>query len=222
MEGYHTEEQQVEAFKEFWNKNRSLIMSACLAIAVIFAGSKYYFHHQEVQAKQAGLIYNNMVVGMQKNDQETVKAEGEKLIAKYKSTPYFQLGSVLLAKMAVDENKLEEALKYLETVTQQKTDTPLYHVATARMARILHATGKNEEALALLNRNKANGYQTLYDSITGDVYLTMNKPEQAKKAYLSAYANAPENITPPYLKLKLMELGVDNVDELVNKEKGKA
>ena len=209
---------EIQIIQKLFTKYKYFVLAICFFGFMTFVTVEYYKHHNKVQCKNAGLIYKNMIFGIQRHNKATTIKEGEKLVLNYKNTPYFQLGSALLAKLAIEENRLDDAFQYLKDATYYKKDSVIYHLSVARMARVLHSMGKSEQALELLENNKNNTYQSLYNSIAGDIYFRLDKSKQAKEFYLSSYTKSDQSRIPPYLKLKLMDLGIKDVNDYVHRE----
>jgi len=80
--------------------------------------------------------------------------------------------------------------------------------ARMRLAKLLLADAKYDEALALLNGVEANVYTASYEQLKGDVHLAAGQVESARTAYNRAMIGmAPEERGRELLQMKLDNLG---------------
>lgn len=213
MEIYQTEDQQVEAIKAIWEKYKRLAIALVIIMLVFIGGSSYFRHHARNQTVAASDLYQGMLISVLQHDKQTAKTNGELLLSGYKYTPYPELGALLLAKIAVEEEQYDEAIKYLKWAINKKPNKGnAAEIAQARLARILKSQGEYQEALALIDK-PAKNYQTLYAEQAGDLYLMQGNRDAAKQAYVTAFKNLPDGLDGALLKMKLMDMGV-NVGDL--------
>ncbi|HRE31440.1 MAG TPA: tetratricopeptide repeat protein, partial [Candidatus Berkiella sp.] len=103
MEAYATEEQQLEAVKQWFKKYGNRITWALIIILGLVAGGRYWSHHQAVIANQASDNYVLMISALEQNDQTTLKSKAELLIKDYPQSPYASLAALVVAHQAVKE-----------------------------------------------------------------------------------------------------------------------
>lgn len=106
MEIYRTEEQQLDALRQWWKNNHKVILiSVGLSLAVVF-GYKFFQHHQNSDRDIASEKFNLLLKSHEENDLVTQKQKADELIKEYGSTSYATLAALMQAKSAVDEKKL--------------------------------------------------------------------------------------------------------------------
>lgn len=201
MDIYTTEEQQVDAIKRWWNANGlAVIVGVILGLAAVF-GWRYWQHWQQVQSEHASELYSTFL-----REQVNANASAEKaqtLLKDYPKTAYAKLAALSLAKSAVQQGKWEEAAKQLRWVLDHADHDLWRYTATTRLARVLQADGKAEEALQLLEQKQPpKAYQSLYAEIKGDIYLDLGKTHEARLAYQQAQTKSESNVVSPLLALK--------------------
>ena len=70
-----------------------------------------------------------------------------------------------------DENDLTQAETELRWVLEHKPSAEIRALTQLRLARVLHAKGDDNGALALLDETKAASYESAYLQLKGDIAL---------------------------------------------------
>jgi len=208
MEAFESENQQLAALKQLWQKyNRSILLTVVVFMVVLFGG-RYWQNNKTIRLQQAAQIYQEMLVAEYQNDVTTAIAKGGQLVADFTSTPYSQLAALMLAKIAVSENNLDLAVEKLQWVIKHKGSKKVAaNIATVRLARVLEQQGKLDEALALVAEDPAAAYIPLYSQARGDILVAKGEPALAKTAYMHALESLPPGAQAPSLQAKLLDLG---------------
>ncbi len=209
MEAYATEEQQLEAVKNWFKKHGNQLTWALIIIFSIIAGVRYWFHHQDVVAEQASENYVSLMMAFEQKDETTLKSKAELLLKQYPQTPYASLAALVIAHQAVKDNDYKKAIEGYQWVINHGKQADFSALSRARLMRLLIAENKLDEALAVFDEQKARGFLPLMAEMKGDVLLKKNDPKGAKSAYELAIKSAKEeSMVGPLLKMKLEELGI--------------
>ena len=193
MEKYQTEEQQVQAIKDWWKANgRSVIAGLLIGFGAI-GGYRYWTQYQTTQSEQASLIYAQVVASVANADNETAFQQGQNLITNYSGTPYAGLAALSLAKLALDKSDNTTAATQLRWILDNSSDAGLQHIARVRLARVLAADNKPDLALSLLNETDTSGFTTLYQEARGDILFQQGKTNEAAAEYNKALADLEMN-----------------------------
>ena len=193
MEKYQTEEQQVQAIKDWWKANgRSVIAGLLIGFGAI-GGYRYWTQYQTTQSEQASLIYVQVVASVANADSETAFQQGQNLITNYSGTPYAGLAALSLAKLALDKSDNTTAATQLRWILDNSSDAGLQHIARVRLARVLAADNKPDLALSLLNETDTSGFTTLYQEARGDILFQQGKTNEAAAEYNKALADLEMN-----------------------------
>ncbi len=215
MSEMRTEEEQVEALKNWWKENgKSLVLTIALALAVVF-GWKAWQNNQRVTAENAAVMYQNLIQAVAlasapqaTDDQRATAAHlAKSLKDEYGSTAYARFGALLSARLLVDAGDYPGALKQLDWVLAESQDSVMKTVASLRKAQVMSAMGDADKAVALLDGLKEPSFSVSVAELKGDLYLQMGEVDKARIAYQSAVDDAPQG-GRPLLTLKLDSLAV--------------
>lgn len=218
MDSYKTEEEQVEDLKRWWRENgQSTIIGIVLAIAA-FIGWQAWQNRTIAQHDNAAGLFQNLVSAAAAINQTpttemltTAKTLADALKKDYASTPYAQYAALYNAKFAVDEKKFADAETELRWVLEQKPEREMVLTAQLRLARVLIAQTRYDEALEILSKAKDQGsYAWEFADVKGDILKLKNDNAGALAAYteareaLSQLHDAPEK--NPLLDMKIKAL----------------
>lgn len=210
MESYRTEEEQVEALKRWWKENgQSTIVGVVLALGLGF-GWQAWQRNEQVSAENASTIYQQMLQALATEDEsgaDAGRALALQLKDEYRGTTYAQFASLHLARLAVIEGQELEAENELRWVlSMADAGSEVHQVAQLRLARVLAAQGKADDALGLL-QNAQTDFVASYAMARGDILLDDGREDDALAAYESAVAALdPGAPVPQTLQDKLQYL----------------
>ncbi len=208
MADYETEEQQVEALKKWWADNgRAVLLGIGLGLALIFGWRAWQGHKLSV-AQEASTAYTSVMQALESED------NGEEFLGKVESmkkdhggSSYAAMASLAEARFHAENNNLEEAEEALRWTVDQGAFTEIKSIARLRLARVLNAQSKHDEALEVLEKVTSQSYAGLVNEIQGDIHLESGNAAQALAAYKRAQesgASAPNN----NLQMKVDDLAV--------------
>ncbi|MGB0205004.1 MAG: YfgM family protein [Neptuniibacter sp.] len=216
MAELRTEEEQVQALKNWWNENgKSLLLWIAVALAAVF-GWKGWQQQQAVEAENASVLYQNLLdatvsaLGPQGDQAQYKVAESisEQLKADYDSSAYAKFAATIMARVAVDNGQLDKALTELDWVLANQPTVSMYALTSLRKARILLSQGELDKALAIVNDLPKSGYEVSIAELKGDIYLAKGDKDQARNEYQAAISAAETN-SRPVLQMKLDDLAVE-------------
>jgi len=172
------EHEQSERVRSWLRKNgASILGGVAIAIGAI-AGWQWYQTNQGGKLASANVEYQKALVGLQDNKLDDA-AKAVKALEAGPSSIYGDLAALQLAKAQVDAGKNEDALATLRAI---KADPEFKPVIEQRVARLLVATGKTEDAIKQLG--------TATDSasleIHGDALMAQGKRDAAREQYEKA------------------------------------
>ena len=204
-----TEEEQLAQIKEWWQRNgKPLLLGGALALVVVF-GWQFWQKHQLNQAQGASALYQQLLnVALAESGADTAEVSrlGNLLQKEFSGSHYAQYGSLFLAKVAVETGRLDEAATNLRSVLDSPADKTLEELARQRLARVLAAQDKAEEALALLKGDAVKACAASREELRGDLLVQLNRPDEAQAAYSKAKDLLSQDAAIGGLQLKLDDL----------------
>ncbi|MEM7279560.1 MAG: tetratricopeptide repeat protein [Pseudomonadota bacterium] len=218
MADYETEEQQVEALKQWWADNwRAVLLGIGLGLALIFGWRGWQGHKLSV-AQEASGAYTEVMQSLEAND------EGADFLSRvaamkedHGGSSYAAMASLAEARFHVENNDLAEAEAALRWTIDKGTFAEIKSIARLRLARVLNAQSKHDEALAVLDKVTSQNYAGLVNEIRGDIHLDSGDAAEA----LAAYRRAQETGTVPApsqnLQMKLDDLAVPETESTDDK-----
>jgi len=202
---YETEEQQVEALKEWWAENGKAIVAGVVLGGVAIGGWGWWQSHTEAQAIAASDGFSNTMLAVESSDADTVSSLADTLQDDHGGTLYASYASLAAARVAVENDQLDEAASRLDWVSDNAPNDEVKLIASVRLARILGAQEKAAEGLKRLPKSYSDAFTGLVEEARGDLHLLAGDLDQARSAYEKAQGS--ENVADPQaLSMKLNEL----------------
>ncbi|AHY42039.1 GTP-binding protein [Stutzerimonas decontaminans] len=204
-----TEEETLAQIKDWWQRNgKPLLLGAVLALVLVF-GWQFWQNHQVNQAQNASVVYQQLL-GAALEDGEADAAEvsrlGNLLKKDFAGTHYAQYGSLFVAKVAVESGRLDEAASELRAVVDKPADKTLDELARQRLARVLAAQDKAEEALKLLDGKVDQPFAASREELKGDLLVQLGRNDDAHAAYTKAKESLSQDAAIGGLQMKLDDL----------------
>lgn len=205
-----TEEEELAVIRDWWQRNgKPLLAGGALALVGVF-GWQAWQKHETNQSNAASAVYQQLVEitlnSPAEPDAGKVSELAGKLNKDFAGSHYAQYGSLLLARVAVDSGRLDEAAAELRKVLDKPADATLGEVARQRLARVLAAQDKTEEALALLAGEAAAAFVAGREELRGDLLARLGRNGEARSAYEKARAALPQEAGLGTLQIKLDDL----------------
>ncbi|UTA49183.1 tetratricopeptide repeat protein [Simiduia sp. 21SJ11W-1] len=194
MSAHLTEEEQIEALKRWWDENgKSLVVAVVLGVGGYMGFNAWQDQRQasaELASSQFEDITELLTAEPQLSDDNaaTVSHLASGLKAEHADTLYGINAALLLAKQAIDKGELAQAEAELRWALEQSEAENVSHLVRVRLARVLVAQEKADEALALVNVEEQGAFGSLYAEVKGDAYVAQSENAKAALAYEAALA----------------------------------
>ncbi|WP_413693679.1 YfgM family protein [Psychromonas sp. KJ10-2] len=207
IEGYETEEQQVDAIKKWWNDNGTmLIVGAVIGLAGLW-GWRYYGESVTASQEKASTEFAQVSAKFNAQGDAQDSTELKQFVAANEGNNYATLGALLLAKEAVDAGDFELAKTQLSDLLASNEVESLTPIIALRLARVSAELGEYDDALSTLNSVEDDAFLVKVNQVKGDIYLKQGDTDAARDAYQTA-VDASEGRIDPVLQLQLNDLAV--------------
>lgn len=205
MADHYDDIEQSEAVKKWLRDNgSSIVLGAVVGLGGIF-GWQYWQDREASQAANAASTYNLIQQDAATEELQILEAEFNQLKQDYQSSPYATLGALQVASKALDAGDLELAEKELRFAAENANPPAVATIAKLRLARILIASERPEEVLALLDTADVTGFEPAAAEVRGDALVRLGRLDEARVAYEDALAAGAAGLGGS-LEMKLNDL----------------
>ncbi len=203
---HDTEEEQLEQLKKWWENNHSSLLAGIVGAVVVISAVHFWQRHQLDQRTQASQMYQELLDNAAKNNTDSVEKIGEKLSTDFASSAYANYAALQLAKVKVQKGDVEAAKAILQKEIKNADSPELQHVARLRLIQLMLASKQYEQGLQLIaevDPTAREGFAASYDELQGDLYVAMDRVDEARNAYQSAIRTGQAT---PLVQFKLDDL----------------
>lgn len=207
VEDYNELEQEERVKRWIKEYGTAIVLGVVLAIGGIF-GFRQWLSYQSSQSQVASEHYTLVQEAIQADRLEDALSEYETLKSDYPRQGYTALAALLVGGALVDAGRDEDAMDAFRLVLDQGDAESLEPVARLRLARLLMAAERHDDALALLPEPPPTGFEAAWAEVRGDVHLARDEIDAARTAYQDALDQMPANAgNSRLLQMKLDSLG---------------
>lgn len=213
VDEYLSEREQADQLRNWLRENWIWLVAGVALTLAGYYGYRWWESRQATRAVAAGQRFEAMLeaIGSGRLD-DGVKIAGE-VTGDFADTPYADQATLVLARLDVDAGDFAAAEAKLARVAEGSKDPDLRTVARLRLARVLLAQGRYDEALAALDKAAAPAIAARVLDLRGDVKLAqgdragaLDQWRQAESA-VAADPAAAGQVDAELLQLKIAELG---------------
>ncbi|WP_426112228.1 tetratricopeptide repeat protein [Pseudomonas sp. DSP3-2-2] len=205
-----TEDEELAVMKDWWQRNGKPLLTGGLLALVIVLGWQAWSRYESNQSQGASALYQQLLetalTPSGQADTARVADIANKLKSEFGGTAYAQYGSLFVAKVAVDNGKLDDAVAELKLVTDKPASDTLGEIARQRLARVLAAQNKTEDALKLLEGDADKAFLASREELKGDLLVQLGRTDDAHAAYQKAKSALSEEAAVGGLQMKLDDL----------------
>ena len=213
MEIYETEEEQVEALKRWWKANGASVISGIVLAVVIILSWKYWENYQADLTIEASNLYGELLSAQKEGKTESALKIADRLVQQYEATPYAEFSVLFQAKIKVDNNDYDAAKVFLKKLVASAAGE-INHIARIRLIRLFLATEDYDTGLQLIaevNPTQAESFEGIYQELTGDLYVALDRRGEARTAYQNAVRKGRNT---PLMQLKINDLTISEIIEI--------
>lgn len=217
MADHLSEEEQIEAFKQWWAENGMALVAALVLVVGGYFGWQFWQDKQQTQMEQASDLYIEMIdIVSSQTDGTPLTLEKEVAVGKladqlkqeFSSSGYAQFAALLKAKLAVDNKELDLAAAELQWAMDNDPAAETERLVRLRLARVEAARGNIDSALQMVQGVDPAEMKSAYEEAKGDFYLQQGNSAAAYTAYESAMAanQSTDAMINNILQLKLSQV----------------
>jgi len=185
VEAYRTEEEQIEAIKNWWNDNGKGIVAAVVVGVVASVGWQWWQGSQVDKSERASLVYNELIeLSANSELSPAQRVRVDELAATLKEdfggTGYAKLADLVIAAELVERGEAQRAYVTLEALENDVASDPtLYGLVKLRRARLQATVNDAQSALATLETLVQGEYAALARMAMSDIELNEGNYESA-------------------------------------------
>lgn len=208
MSEYKTEEEQVEALKRWWEANGKFVIIGGIIILSSIIGQQVWSNFKLSTLTKASAQYGVLMEELETKKFDSVLQRGETLIKSNSDLPYAVLAALAMAKVHVEQGDNSAAAERLQWALNNAKQEEVQHISRIRLAKVLMAQGKLDDALSLINHPQQGDFRSQYTIVKGDVYYKKGEIGSAKTAYRSALDDSSlGSQIRGFIQIKLDDLG---------------
>ncbi len=205
-----SEDDELAGVKDWWQRNGKPLVAGGLLALIVVLGWQFWQRYQANQSQGASMLYQQLLetalTPSGQADTTRVAEISGKLKSEYGGTTYAQYGSLFVAKVAVDTGKLDDAAAELRVVADKPANETLGEIARQRLARVLAAQNKADDALKLLDGDAEKSFLASREELKGDLLVQLGRTDEAHAAYQKAKSALSEEAAVGGLQMKLDDL----------------
>ena len=186
---YETEEQQVDALKQWWRENGRAVIAGVVIGVLAIGGWTLWQDRQEGNAVAASDAWSQTVEAAEAEDAATVERLADTLVDKHGGTLYAAYGQLAAARVAIEDDRLDAAAERLAWVVDEAPQDDVRLIARIRLARVQGAQGDAAAGLERLPEEYPEAFTGLVEEARGDLLLLADDPDAARSAYEAARAS---------------------------------
>jgi predicted negative regulator of RcsB-dependent stress response len=206
-EDYLTDDEQLEHVKRMVAENWVWVAGGVVLGAALIFGYRYYDSYRNDRALRAAAQFEELTSALARDDQGKVRQVADGLITQYPTSPYADQAQLVLARLSVDSGKLADAIAPLTQVETHSKDAELRHIARLRLARVLTALDKPDEAIKTLAEDAWGAFAAQAHEVRGDAFYAKHDVQAAVKEYQAALgAGDAGSVDSALLQLKIADL----------------
>ncbi len=211
---YDSEEEQLEQIKKWWEANQSAVLTGVVAAAVLVAALNFWEKYQTDNRNRASQTFQELLTSVQAEKVDSVEKLAEKLQSEHADSAYTEFAQLLLVKEKAQKGDYEGAKTLLQAIIKQNNLPELQHICRLRLLQLMLATKQYEEGLQLIasvDPAARESFSAYYDELQGDLYLALDRKDEARSAYQSALRSGQAT---PLTQFKLDDLTAPSLEQL--------
>jgi predicted negative regulator of RcsB-dependent stress response len=215
MDYLKTDEEQGEALKRWLAQNGlGLLVAIGVGVGSVLGYQQWQQYQINQQSDAAGRYQELIELSAVDFAEQDTDADYERLLIvadslrqSHAGSNYAALGAGIVAAQAVERGDFDLAVSQL-TYAESELELPeLKAMASLRLARLELELGQGDAALNRVRSTSAEFFKGSYSELEGDILVALDKPLEARDAYLEAQTALTEaGLNTAVVDLKLSAL----------------
>ena len=213
MDEFLSEKEQIQYIREWWQENRSYILTALIIVIGGVTGNNAWKSSVTEKQLSASSLYESLAVEISENNLEAGEMIADQISEDYSDTVYYEKAKLAMAYFYMSQSKDEDAANSLRSILSKSSDSELSLIAEMRLAKIMLYQKKYQEVIDMLKGNTGQAFETKYSELLGDAYFGLEEFDKAEFAYMAALQNTNQAqiVDASLIQMKINDLP-DNDD----------
>jgi len=200
-----SDNERAEQLRQWWSENWLWIVGGIALGLAALAGYQYWQQTRFKASEDDEASYMAVLDSLGANKLEAAAKQADTLRSVHPKSPYADQADLALARASAESRDFDTAAKRLRAVVDGSRDPQLRLIAKSRLARVLLAQGKHDDALKLLDVAEAGSFAPMYHDVRGDVFAAKGDSAAAAREYdavLAANDASEAGVDRAYVELK--------------------
>ena len=189
MDEFLSEKEQIQYIREWWQENRSYILTALIIVIGGVTGDNAWKSSVTEKQLSASSLYESLAVEISENNLEAGEMISDQISEDYSDTVYYEKAKLAMAYFYMSQSRDEDAANSLRSILSKSSDSELSLIAEMRLAKIMLYQKKYQEVIDMLKGNIGHAFETKYSELLGDAYFGLEEFDKAEFAYMAALKN---------------------------------
>ena len=190
MDEFLSEKEQIQYIREWWQENRSYILTALIIVIGGVTGNNAWKSSVTEKQLSASSLYESLAVEISENNLEAGEMIADQISEDYSDTVYYEKAKLAMAYFYMSQSRDEDAANSLRNILSKSSDSELSLIAEMRLAKIMLYQKKYQEVIDMLKGNIGHAFETKYSELLGDAYFGLEEFDKAEFAYMAALKNS--------------------------------
>ena len=192
MDEFLSEKEQIQYIREWWQENRSYILTALIIVIGGVTGNNAWKSSVTEKQLSASSLYESLAVEISENNLEAGEMIADQISEDYSDTVYYEKAKLAMAYFYMSQSRDEDAANSLRNILSKSSDSELSLIAEMRLAKIMLYQKKYQEVIDMLKGNIGHAFETKYSELLGDAYFGLEEFDKAEFAYMAALQNTTQ------------------------------
>tara|TARA_B100001059_G_scaffold132157_1_gene132324 strand:- start:651 stop:1334 length:684 start_codon:yes stop_codon:yes gene_type:complete len=208
VDEFLSEKEQIQYIREWWQENRSYILTALIIVIGGITGNNAWKSSVIEKQLSASSLYESLAVEISENNLEAGEIITDQISEDYSDTVYYEKAKLAMAYFYMSQSRDEDAANSLRGILSKSSDSELSLIAKTRLAKIMLYQKKYQEVINMLKGNFGHAFEAKHSELLGDAYFGLEEFDKAEFAYKAALQNTNQAqiIDASLIQMKINDL----------------